>query len=135
MQAAASKVATKARCLACKPVFKTAGDKRRCWWKYHARAKNLQPLLLSQYVKVRFDGIELNNVFKIEPSSVHDNKVWVNDGGELDIRPVNIAFRSAEYVLIDQGLKNDDEIVTSNLGAPVNRMAIRTNERTNEAAK
>jgi RND family efflux transporter MFP subunit len=103
------------------------------------REKNLQPLLLSQYVKVRFDGIELNNVFKIESSSVHDNKVWVNDGGELDIRPVNIAFRSAEYVLIDQGLKNDDEIVTSNLGAPVNRMAIRTNEstneRTNEAAK
>jgi RND family efflux transporter MFP subunit len=96
------------------------------------REKNLQPLLLSQYVKVRFDGIELNNVFKIEPSSVHDNKVWVNDGGELDIRPVNIAFRSAEYVLIDQGLKNDDEIVTSNLGAPVNRMAIRTNESTNE---
>lgn len=89
--------------------------------------KSLQPLLLAQYVKVRFDGIELKDVFKISPSSVHDSKVWVNDGGELDIRPVNIAFRSADYVLIDQGLKNGEHIVTSNLGSPVNRMAIRTN--------
>jgi RND family efflux transporter MFP subunit len=92
--------------------------------------QNKQPLLLSQYVKVRFNGIELQNVFKLMPSSVHNNTVWVNDGGELDIRPVNIAYRSADYVLIDQGLNNGDSIVTSNLGSPVNRMAIRTNEAT-----
>jgi hypothetical protein len=59
--------------------------------------------------------------------------VWVNDNGELDIRPVNIAFRSAEYVLIDRGLNNGESIVTSNLGSPVNRMAIRTNEPPNNA--
>lgn len=91
-------------------------------------ASDLQPLLLAQYVKVRFNGIELNNVFKLSPSSVHDSKVWINDGGELDIRPVNIAFRSAEYVLIDGGLNDGENLVTSNLGSPVNRMAIRTNE-------
>lgn len=90
--------------------------------------KSLQPLLLAQYVKVRFDGIELKNVFKLAPSSVHDNAVWVNDNGELDIRPVNIAFRSAEYVLIDRGLVSGESVVTSNLGSPVNRMAIRTND-------
>ncbi|MCR2745409.1 efflux RND transporter periplasmic adaptor subunit [Limnobacter parvus] len=87
-----------------------------------------QPLLLAQYVKVRFDGIELQNVFKLAPSSVHDSNVWVNDNGELDIRPVNIAYRAADYVLIDRGLSNGENIVTSNLGSPVNRMAIRTNE-------
>lgn len=96
--------------------------------------KNLQPLLLAQYVKVRFDGIELSNVFKLAPSSVHNNAVWINDDGELEIRPVNIAFRSAEYVLVDQGLRDNEEIVTSNLGSPVNRMAIRTNEQSNESA-
>ena len=96
--------------------------------------KKLQPLLLAQYVKVRFDGIELKNVFKLAPSSVRDNSVWVNDKGELDIRPVNIAFRSADYVLIDRGLANGESIVTSNLGSPVNRMAIRTNDRSNEPA-
>lgn len=94
----------------------------------------LQPLLLAQYVKVRFDGIELKNVFKLAPATVHDNKVWVNDNGELDIRPVNIAYRAADYVLIDRGLNNGESVVTSNLGSPVNRMAIRTNERTSESA-
>ena len=96
--------------------------------------KKLQPLLLAQYVKVRFDGIELKDVFKLAPSSVRDNSVWVNDKGELDIRPVNITFRSADYVLIDRGLANGESIVTSNLGSPVNRMAIRTNDRGNEPA-
>ena len=90
--------------------------------------KNIQPLLLTQYVKVRFDGIELKNVFKLPPAAVHDNTVWVNDGGELDIRPVNIAFRSAEYVLINEGLKDGEQIITSSIGSPVNRMAIRTND-------
>jgi RND family efflux transporter MFP subunit len=96
--------------------------------------KTLQPLLLAQYVKVRFNGIELKNVFKLAPSSVRDNTVWVDDKGELDIRPVNIAFRSADYVLIDRGLANGESIVTSNLGSPVNRMAIRTNEPTTPTA-
>ena len=96
--------------------------------------KTLQPLLLAQYVKVRFDGIELKNVFKLAPASVRDNTVWVDDKGELDIRPVNIAFRSADYVLIDRGLANGESIVTSNLGSPVNRMAIRTSEPTTPAA-
>lgn len=92
--------------------------------------KSLQPMLLSQYVKVRFNGIELKNVYKLAPSTIHDSKVWVNDNGELDIRPVNIAFRSADYVLVDQGLRDGENVVTSNLGSPVNRMAIRTNEPT-----
>lgn len=91
--------------------------------------KNLQPLLLSQYVKVRFNGITLNNVFKLAPSSIHDSKVWINDKGELEIRPVNVAFRSADYVLVDQGLNNGDEVITSNIGSPVNRMPIRTADK------
>lgn len=98
--------------------------------------KKLQPLLLAQYVKVRFDGVELKNVFRLEPSSIHDNKVWVFDKGELDIRPVNVAYRGADHVLIDQGLKDGEQVVTSNLGSPVNRMAIRTAADTPpEAAK
>lgn len=90
--------------------------------------KKLQPLLLAQYVKVRFDGTELKNVFKLAPSAIHGGNVWVNNNGELDIRPVNIAFRSADYVLVDQGLNNGDSIVTSSLGSPIQGMAIRTSE-------
>ncbi|MEQ9108329.1 MAG: efflux RND transporter periplasmic adaptor subunit [Limnobacter sp.] len=97
--------------------------------------KKLQPLLLAQYVKVRFDGTELKNVFKLAPSAVHGSNVWVNDNGELDIRPVNIAFRSADYVLVDQGLKNGESIVTSSLGSPIQGMAIRTNDDSKQVRK
>lgn len=88
--------------------------------------ENLQPLLISQYVKVRFRGVTLDNVYRLAPSSVHDNKVWINDQGELDIRPVNIAFRAADHVLVDQGLKDGDQVITSNIASPVNRMPVRT---------
>jgi len=97
--------------------------------------KKLQPLLLAQYVKVRFDGTELKNVFKLAPSAAHGSNVWVNDNGELDIRPVNIAFRSADYVLVDQGLKNGESIVTSSLGSPIQGMAIRTNDDSKQVSK
>lgn len=92
------------------------------------RDKTLQPLLLAQYVKVRIDGIELRNVFKLAPSTIHGGNVWVNDDGELDIRPVRIAFRSANYVLVEQGLKDGEKIVTTSLGSPVQGMAIRISD-------
>jgi RND family efflux transporter MFP subunit len=89
--------------------------------------KNVQPLLLSQYVKVQFKGSTLSNVFKLDPAHVHGNQVWVNNQGQLNIRPVDIAFRSADSVLIRDGLNDGDEVVTSNLGSPIEAMAIRTN--------
>ena len=88
---------------------------------------DMQPLLLSQYVKVQFKGSTLNNVFKLDPAHVHGNQVWVNNKGQLNIRPVEIAFRSADSVLVREGLTDGDEVVTSNLGSPIEGMAIRTN--------
>ncbi len=91
---------------------------------------DMQPLLLSQYVKVQFKGSTLNNVFKLDPAHVHGNQVWVNNKGQLNIRPVEIAFRSADSVLVREGLNDGDEVVTSNLGSPIEGMAIRTNSPT-----
>ncbi len=88
---------------------------------------DMQPLLLSQYVKVQFKGSTLSNVFKLDPAHVHGNQVWVNNNGQLNIRPVEIAFRSADSVLVREGLNDGDEVVTSNLGSPIEGMAIRTN--------
>lgn len=84
------------------------------------------PLLLSQYVRVRFEGKTLPDVFELRPAHVHGSTVWVLKDGALDIRPVNVVFRSAEYVLIDQGLQAGDVVVTSNIGSPVQGMALRT---------
>ncbi|HEX4878500.1 MAG TPA: efflux RND transporter periplasmic adaptor subunit [Limnobacter sp.] len=94
-----------------------------------SKKPGLQPLLLAQYVKVRFEGITVPNAFKLDPAHVRGNTVWVNQQGELDVREVQVLFRSAEYVLVGEGLKDGDEIITSNLGAAVDGMAIRTAEQ------
>lgn len=95
--------------------------------------KGIQPLLLSQYVKADFKGITLNNVFKLDPSLVHGNEVWLNRDGKLEIRTVDVAFRSSDYVLVASGLNNGDEVVSSNLGSPVAGMALRV--RTDNASE
>ncbi|HEX4843740.1 MAG TPA: efflux RND transporter periplasmic adaptor subunit [Limnobacter sp.] len=95
-----------------------------------SKKQGLQPLLLSQYVKVRFDGITVPKVFKLDPAHVRGNTVWINEQGELDVRNVQVVFRSSEYVLVGEGLKDGEEIITSNLGAAIQGMAIRTGEQT-----
>lgn len=87
--------------------------------------KGVQPLLLSQYVKAEFKGITLNKVFKLDPSLVHGNEVWLNQNGKLEIRAVDVVFRSADHVLVASGLNDGDEVISSNLGAPVAGMALR----------
>lgn len=91
-----------------------------------ATQQNLQTLLLSQYVKAQFQGITLSKVFKLDPSLVHGDAVWLNKNNTLDIRKVEVAFRSSDHVLVASGLKDDDEVITSNLGSPVQGMALRT---------
>ncbi|MDH4394340.1 MAG: efflux RND transporter periplasmic adaptor subunit [Limnobacter sp.] len=92
------------------------------------------PMLVSQYVEARIQGVTLPDVFKLNPRLVHEDTVWINKQGTLEIRKVPIAFRSAEFVLIrgdlnvqaDSGIQEGEEIVTSNLSAPIEDMAIRT---------
>lgn len=92
------------------------------------------PMLVSQYVEARIQGVTLPDVFKLNPRLVHEDTVWINKQGALEIRKVPIVFRSAEFVLIrgdsnlgtDSGIQEGEEIVTSNLSAPIEGMAIRT---------
>lgn len=84
-------------------------------------------LLIGQYVKVNFAGKTLNNVYKLDPSTVHANNVWVNDNGVLKIQPINEVFRSQTMVLVDQGIQPEQKIITSNISAPVEGMKVRTN--------
>lgn len=88
------------------------------------------PMLVSQYVEARIQGVTLPGVFKLNPRLVHEDTVWINKNGVLEIREVPITFRSAEFVLIhgeaDSVIQEGEEIVTSNLSAPIAGMAIRT---------
>lgn len=84
------------------------------------------PLLLSQYVRVVFEGKTLNGVYKLDPSLLHEDKIWINNNGVLQVQAVNTVFRAQDHVLVDSGLEPGQHVITSNLSAAVDGMAIRT---------
>ncbi|MDX1668485.1 MAG: efflux RND transporter periplasmic adaptor subunit [Limnobacter sp.] len=87
-------------------------------------------LLLSQYVKVNFKGSTLDDVFALDPRYVHGDTVWLNEDGTLRVQPIEVAFRSQQNVLVSGGLNNGQRVVTSNLSAAIDGMAIRTESDT-----
>ena len=84
------------------------------------------PLLLNAYVKVKIEGVPLENVMVLSPSSLREgNRVWVmTDEGRLDIREVNPVWREEERVLVDQGLRPGERVVTSRIGTPIPGMKL-----------
>lgn len=89
-----------------------------------------QLLLLGSYVRVQIEGTTLPNAAAIGRDLVHDgNYLWIMDEqGQLDIRRVDIAFRSQKHVLVTNGVNAGERLVTSNLPSPVQGMSLRLKE-------
>jgi RND family efflux transporter MFP subunit len=82
-------------------------------------------LLLDDYVDVRIQGQILENVFSIPRSILRDkNTVWVYQSGKLVIKQVSLAWKEEGRVFIRSGILPGDEVITSDLPAPVNGMAL-----------
>ena len=86
------------------------------------------PLLIGAYVDVAIEGRALDNVFRLARSELRSgDQVWVmNDDGELEIRPVEVAFRGREEVAVRSGIATGDRLVLTDLPAPVAGMALET---------
>ncbi len=93
-----------------------------------ADAKPHPPLILGEYVRVEIQGRVLENVFRIPRTALRDNaRIWVAGPAEtLQIRAVDPLWRGADYVLLREGLAAGERLVTSDLAAAVEGMAIRT---------
>lgn len=89
--------------------------------------RGLPPLLLGSYVSVEIRGRPLEDVFSLDRSFLRGgDRVWLlGDDGRLEIRPVEVAFRGADHVLVQTGLASGDRIVTSALSSPVAGMLLR----------
>ncbi len=87
-------------------------------------------LLLDSYLRVVIEGIELDAVVQLDRSLLHNGDyVWLMDeNNELRIQPVEVLFRGPDSVLIDEGLREGERLITSVLSAPVSGMKLR--ERT-----
>ena len=88
-------------------------------------------LLLDDYVDVQIQGQILENVYSIPRSILRDkNTVWVYQSGKLAIKQVSLAWKEDGRVFIRSGLLPGDEVITSDLPAPVNGMALQQDSGT-----
>jgi len=85
------------------------------------------PLLLGEYVRVEIQGRFLDDVFAIPRTALRDdNSVWlVTDNARLDVRKVSPVWRDSETVLLRNELKTGDQLIVTDLPAPVAGMEVR----------
>lgn len=86
------------------------------------------PVLVNDYLRAEIAGRALDNSVRLPRELLRDgDKVWLLAADDtLEIRPVHVAFRGRDSVLIDAGLAAGERLITSNLATPVAGMALRT---------
>jgi len=92
--------------------------------------KNQPALLIGEYVRIEIEGRKLQNVYQIPRTALRDNtNVWVvAKDNQLEIRRVEILWRDAKTVLLREGLEPDDQLIISDLPAPVSGMPVQVNK-------
>ncbi len=86
-----------------------------------------EALLLGAFVEVEIDGRSADGVYEIPRQALREGgRVWrVGPEQTLQAAPVTILRRLRDTVLIDGGLADGDQIVTSRLASPVPGMKLR----------
>jgi multidrug efflux pump subunit AcrA (membrane-fusion protein) len=83
------------------------------------------PLLLGAFVRVQITGTPLEDTTEIpRVALVDDHMVWTVADDKLTAREVNVAWRSADTVLV-RGLRPGEAVVTTPLASPTEGMAVR----------
>lgn len=79
------------------------------------------PLLLGEYVRVEIEGPILHDVVVLPRNTIREGKrVWVkNANNQLEVRSIEIVLSRKDSVLIRHGVKEGDQIITSQLPAAI----------------
>ena len=74
-------------------------------------------LPIGLFVEAKIDGITLKNIFEIPINSISkDNEVYIVDkDNQLELRKLTVLKKYSEFVIIEDGLKAGERIVTSKL--------------------
>jgi RND family efflux transporter MFP subunit len=86
------------------------------------------PLILGDYVSAEIVGIGLPRAVSLDRRFFRDGDyVWLmNADHQLELRPVEVAFRSVDTLLVTAGLDTGEKVITTDLPAAVEGMALRT---------
>ena len=87
-------------------------------------------LLLNTYLRAHIDGQLVRNVAAIPRDFLReDDSLWImTSAGALDIRPVEVAWRGREQVLVTLGVASGEKLVTTDLSMPIQGMTLRESE-------
>jgi len=100
--------------------------------------QDLPRLMLGEYVECRIEGRELVDVVRLDRDYIReDDTVWLMVDGRLVIRPVSIVFQDESWAYIDEGLSDDDRVVTTRLATVQEGLRLRLdteNGNENEAS-
>lgn len=88
---------------------------------------NVPPLLVNAYVRVEIEGKPFPNVCTLPRLALRDdNTVWImNDKDKLEVRPVEIVWRTKDSVLVQAGNLAGARIVASSIATPIPGMKLR----------
>tara|TARA_B000000557_G_scaffold140682_1_gene114037 strand:- start:545 stop:1687 length:1143 start_codon:yes stop_codon:yes gene_type:complete len=83
-------------------------------------------LPIGLFVEAKIDGITLENVFEIPINSISkDNEVYIVDkDNQLELRKLTVLKKYSEFVIIKDGLKAGERIVTSKLSTASNGIKV-----------
>ncbi len=84
-------------------------------------------LLIGSYVRAEIEGVRIGPAAILDRQLIRDqNTVWLlDDENNLRIQQVRIAYRGVDRVVIDDGLAEGQQVVKTDLSAPVSGMPLR----------
>ncbi|MEP0354167.1 efflux RND transporter periplasmic adaptor subunit [Paraglaciecola sp.] len=96
---------------------------------------DLPPLKFGSYVEVSFAGKTLSQVYKLPQSLVNNRIIWVLDE-ELQMQPKRVAIirEEGEYLLVSEGIKNQDTLIMTLPEYPQKGMKVKIAEPKKELA-
>jgi len=83
-------------------------------------------MMIGSFVEAQIQAEPIPNVVRLNRDYVRSNEtVWVMEENKLRIRDVKIVFQDSKYAYIEEGLSEDDKVVTTNLTTVVDGAALR----------
>jgi RND family efflux transporter MFP subunit len=86
----------------------------------------LPQLMIGSFVEARIAGVPIQDVVRISRDYIRqDDTIWIDEGGVLKIRDLEIAFRDDKFAYVRSGLSAEDQVVTTNLATVFDGAALR----------
>lgn len=91
---------------------------------------DLPPLLVGEFLEVRIEGHELENVVRLPIEYLRKNDTaWIMSAEDkLEVRPLEIVLKDSQFAYIKSGIADGERIISSNLSRVTEGAELRTED-------